>query len=89
MVQVGVRMLKNHLSHFLHRARDGEMIVVTDHGKPVARLVSTREGELQERMEFLVRDRLATWGGGKPAGLPSPVPAAGKPASRIVIEERR
>lgn len=37
---VGVRELKNHLSRYLERVRGGEEIVVTDRGKPVARLTS-------------------------------------------------
>jgi prevent-host-death family protein len=37
-VEVGVRELRNHLSRYLERVRDGEEVVVTDHGRPVARL---------------------------------------------------
>ncbi len=37
-VEVGVRHLKNNLSRYLARARAGEEIIVTDHGRPVARL---------------------------------------------------
>lgn len=36
--EVGVRDLKNNLSRYLERVRDGEEVVVTDHGRPVARL---------------------------------------------------
>lgn len=35
---VGVRELKNNLSRFLARVADGEIIVVTERGRPVARL---------------------------------------------------
>jgi prevent-host-death family protein len=37
---VGVRELKDHLSRYLERVRQGEEIVVTDRGNPVARLTS-------------------------------------------------
>ena len=37
---VGIRELKNHLSKYLDRVREGEEIVVTDRGHPVARLTS-------------------------------------------------
>ena len=37
---VGVRDLKNNLSRYLDRVRSGEEIVVTDRGRPVARLSS-------------------------------------------------
>jgi prevent-host-death family protein len=37
-VEVGVRDLKNNLSRYLDRVRDGEEVIVTDRGTPVARL---------------------------------------------------
>jgi prevent-host-death family protein len=39
-MNVGVRELKSHLSGYLARVRAGETIVVTDRGKPIARLDS-------------------------------------------------
>lgn len=39
-VTVGVRELKNHLSGYLDRAKAGEEITVTEHGRPIARLTS-------------------------------------------------
>ena len=36
---VGVRDLRDHLSAYLERVKAGEMITVTEHGRPVARLV--------------------------------------------------
>lgn len=38
--EVGVRDLKNNLSRYLDRVRQGEEIIVTDRGRPVARLSS-------------------------------------------------
>lgn len=37
-MEVSVRDLKNHLSEYLRRARAGEEILVTSHGRAVARL---------------------------------------------------
>ena len=37
-VEVGVRELKNNLSRYLDRVQDGEEVIVTDRGRPVARL---------------------------------------------------
>lgn len=39
-VEVGVRDLKNNLSRYLERVREGEELIVTDRGRPVARLAS-------------------------------------------------
>jgi prevent-host-death family protein len=38
--EVGIRELKNGLSGFIDRVRSGEEIIVTDRGRPVARLSS-------------------------------------------------
>ncbi|HET7026361.1 MAG TPA: type II toxin-antitoxin system prevent-host-death family antitoxin [Candidatus Limnocylindrales bacterium] len=37
---IGVRELRDHLSAYLQRVKAGEAITVTDHGRPIARLVS-------------------------------------------------
>jgi prevent-host-death family protein len=38
MIEVGVRALKNQLSHFLKRVKAGERIVITERGIPIAEL---------------------------------------------------
>ncbi len=35
---VGIRKLKDHLSEYVHRARDGEEFLITHHGEVVAEL---------------------------------------------------
>ena len=37
--EVGIRALKNALSRYMERVRAGEDVIVTDRGRPVARLV--------------------------------------------------
>ena len=37
--QVGVRELRDHFSEYVERARAGEEVVITEHGRPIARLV--------------------------------------------------
>jgi prevent-host-death family protein len=37
-IEVGVRELKNNLSRYLERIRHGDEVIVTDRGRPVARL---------------------------------------------------
>jgi len=37
---VGVRDLKNQLTSYLDRVRAGEEITVTEHGRPIARLIA-------------------------------------------------
>lgn len=39
MARVGVRELRQNLSRYLDRVKEGEALVVTEHGREVARLV--------------------------------------------------
>jgi prevent-host-death family protein len=41
-VEVGVRELRDHLSRYLERVKAGEELTVTEHGRPIARLVGPR-----------------------------------------------
>lgn len=58
--QVGVRDLKASLSAYLRRVSEGESVVVTDHGRPVARLVPP---DVPERLSQLIREGRLNWTG--------------------------
>lgn len=89
MLQIGIRALKARLSQFVRRAANGETIVVTERGRPVAELVPHRSTELPGRLAELVRRgevTLAT----KPPGLPR-IRGRMRPGSSlsdVVVEER-
>ncbi len=90
MATVGVRELKNRLSAYLGRVKQGETVTVTERGHPVAELIPAHASALRQKLEPLIRAGLLTWKGGKPHGLPRPVRArGGNSASRIVVEDRR
>ncbi len=57
MTLVGVAELKAALSSYLARVREGETVTVTDHGRPVARLVPIPPSEesADERLQALER----------------------------------
>lgn len=81
---VGIRDLKGHLSAYVGRAHAGESITVTDHGRPVARLVPVH-GE--SALERLIAEQLAA----RPVPrrpLPPPIEGVGA-ASDLVAEQRR
>ena len=42
-IEVGVRELKNQLSRYIDQVREGKEVIVTEHGKPVARLTMLTE----------------------------------------------
>jgi prevent-host-death family protein len=86
MISVGVKELKSGLSRFIARAREGEEIVITDHGKDVALMVPlSRE---RQAVKSLIQKGKAKWSGGKPTGL-SGVRIKGKALSKTVVEDRR
>ena len=53
-MQVGIRELKLRLSAYLARVRDGETLVVTDRGRPVARLERVQPSGLPTEIRQLV-----------------------------------
>ncbi len=88
MEEVGIKVLKDHLSGYLRRARHGERIVVTDRGAPIAMLTPIEGMEARWAWD-LVRAGKASWSGGKPRGSENPPKVRGKMASEMVIEDRR
>jgi len=97
MESVGVRELKNRLGHYLRAVRQGETIVVTARGKPLARLVpvpspgkATLPPELEERMWELAAAGHLTWSS-EPFQLPEPAAVNRGPRllSDLVVEDRQ
>lgn len=84
-MKVGVRELRNNLSRYLERVRDGEEVVVTDRGRAIARMLPVGA----ER----VLDRLIAEGVVTPAQQPKR--PAGKPiksngtVSDLLADQRR
>jgi prevent-host-death family protein len=74
MESAGVAQLKARLSEYLSRVKAGEEVLVTDRGRPVARLVpvgyvSDNEAELA-RLRAMEREGLVRLGSGRlPAGF--------------------
>lgn len=60
MIYVGVRDLKAKLSEYLDKAKLGDEIIVTDHGKPIARLIKepNKQKSTIEKMYFLAEKGL-------------------------------
>lgn len=83
-MDVGIRELRADLSRFIKRVREGEEIVVTDRGKPVARIVPVAE----RKIDRLIREGKVT-PAPKPWRGPLPPPIEGGPLSDLVIEGRR
>ncbi|MGH8899541.1 MAG: type II toxin-antitoxin system Phd/YefM family antitoxin [Egibacteraceae bacterium] len=85
-MEVGVRELRDHLSRYLDRVRDGDELVVTDRGRAVARIIPVA-GE--RALDRLVAEGLIE---------PAPEPERRRPQRRVsargqvsdlVAEQRR
>ena len=57
---VGVRELKAHLSAFLRKVKNGTTVTISEHGKPIARIVPEVLPE-PELVEQILRTGLICW----------------------------
>jgi prevent-host-death family protein len=89
MTSVGVRDLKGQLSRYLKRVKRGERLAITERGKLIAVLSAPPASGAEEYVEFMLRERIASWDGGKPAGAARPRKIAGRSVADSVIEDRR
>ena len=93
-MRVSVRELKNHLSHYLHRLRQGESFIITSRGKPVGELrglpPKPRDPALAARNRLHALPWIRPGKGGKPRGACPPVtwPRGEKPLSELMLEDR-
>jgi len=92
MIRAGVKDVKNNLSRLLTQVKAGDEILITERGKPIARIVKENNNEKSIRAALgpLIQKGLIA--------LPSrriqknslvPIETSGKPASEMVIEDRR
>jgi prevent-host-death family protein len=95
-MEISVRELKSRLSEYLRRVAEGEEVVVTSHGKAVARLVApraargSRASDLEKAVALLRSQPWVRAGKGKPR-LPKYIvrlKPGEKTLAEIVSEER-
>ena len=89
VVKVGVRELRENLKAWLDRVKSGDELVVTERGRPVARITAV---ERRSRLEELIAEGRVT----PPRAPKTPVDRSrlvrmppGTTLSDVVIEERR
>jgi prevent-host-death family protein len=89
--QVSVRDLKTHLSEWLARAQAGEVVEVTSHRKPIARITAVKPADsgITSPLQKAIDAGLISWNGQNPV-IPPPVKLndGGPLMSDIVIEDR-
>lgn len=85
---VAVRELKANLSRVLSLAQDGEVIEVTSHNKPIARIVGIPP-QADDGLRSLMAAGKLSWSGGKPRFAPPlELAAGGTSVSQMLLEDR-
>ncbi len=95
-MQVGIRDLKNRLTHYLELAKGGHTVIITDRGAPVAVLHNLdqieEESGTEERLAFLAAQGMITLPKTKTETSFMPVERAeakGGPVSESILVERK
>lgn len=84
-MEVGIRELRDGLSRHLAAVRDGNTITVTDHGRPVARIVPVGA---PTKLKQLISEGKVTRAVRRKEARPMPVAGTGA-VSDLVDEQRR
>ncbi|HUY05875.1 MAG TPA: type II toxin-antitoxin system prevent-host-death family antitoxin [Acidimicrobiales bacterium] len=88
-MKVGVREFRDHLSRYLNQVESGDEVIVTDHGREIARVMPIENGGRRpSACDRLVAEGLAA----APLKARRPLPARGisstQPLSPLVSEQR-
>ena len=90
-IRIGVREAKIHLSRLLEDVQDGKEIIITNHGKPIGKIIPIPQESLtlEERIERLERQGwIEPRGTREEIRLPSPLPVPDEIAQRYLQEDR-
>lgn len=85
MIEVGVRELRNNLSRYLDRVRQGEEVVVTDRGSAVARVLPVGAERVLDR---LIAEGVVTPAPKRKRRTGAPIKGTGT-VSDLVADQRR
>ena len=93
MSTVGVKELKNCLTQYLRRTKQGEEVIVTERGHPIALIQPIKSADkavsLEARLARLAALGLLVLPTRKPLRRVRLVRASGKPVSKAIVEDRR
>lgn len=59
---VGIRDLKTRLSEYLRQVKDGETVIITEHGRPIGRIIPEPETP-DDRIQRLMASGELLWNG--------------------------
>jgi prevent-host-death family protein len=85
---VGIRELKEHLSQYMAKVKNGTVIEVTEHGRIVSRIVPAGK-DLSERLSTMQSAGIIRWSRRKPKSVkPTKELEGGRSIANIIVEER-
>lgn len=88
---VGIREFKEQLSGHIRDVKNGATVVITERGKPVARLlpVAPAETPIETKLHQLVAAGVIAWSGRKLSPTVRTIPVRGpKTVAEMLIEDR-
>lgn len=93
MSTVGVKELKNRLTQYLRRTKQGEEVIITERGKPIALIQPIQSAEhpvsLEARLARLAAQGFVTLPTCKPLKRVRSAKVSGSPISKTILEDRR
>ncbi len=93
MSSVGIKELKNRLTQYLRRTKEGEEVVVTERGKPIALIQPIQSVDrvvsLDARLARLAAQGFVTLPTHKPLKRVRLAKVSGPPISKTILEDRR
>lgn len=92
MIEVGIKEFKKNLSRYVAKMKKGNMITITEYGKPIGKLSKYKDvtEDMPEGLKEMIASGMVTPPRGKldkKASPPLKVP--GKPGSQMIIEDRK
>ena len=93
MSTVGIKELKNRLTQYLRRTKNGQEVVITERGRPIALIKPIqsveRTASLEARLAGLAAEGLVTLPTRKPLKKLRLIKVSGPAISKTILEERR
>ena len=89
--QVSIRELKSRLSHYLRLTKGGKLLVITDRGTPIGRIVPIAQAgkDLDARLAAMRDAGQLEWSGRKLAALrPVAKPRGRRTVAELLVEDR-
>ena len=85
---IGIREFKEQLSGHIREVKKGSTLVITERGKPVARLMPMA-ADLDDKLQQMVDSGMASWSGRKPPSEGFRASVKGpKTVAELLLEDR-